>query len=1324
MNLVYRLLPLVLLAHLSPWLHAQIAVTPISGTPQSTLFGTPFGNALRVMVTDGGNPISGIAVTFTPPSPSAASAMLSSTTAVTDATGIASVTATANFTTGKYNVTATSLGASAVFALTNLSTPPSVITASPTVPESALLGTGFARPLQVTITDGNGIAASGIVVTFAGPATGASAVLSSNAAITNDSGVASVSATAGSLAGSYTVTATAGALSAAFAMTNEQSTTVTLFSPSNPTTFGAPLTLTAVVNGSSPSGRVAFFDGFSLLGTKTTSASLVTLTTILLAPGSHKLAAVYRDDVHSVIGTSNIVTEVVQATALASLAAQSALNLPATSYVAVGDFNGDGKADIVSVSGTSGSGVLTVLLGKGDGTFQQPLTSPVPSVGQLTLGDFNDDGYTDLAVTSFNTTVLLGNGDGTFHVGNTFAVGNLPSSSVLTDFNNDGNADLVSSGSQANGMLFSSAQALLAGNGDGTFAVTTSNLFFGPPLVAADVNGDGKVDLVGANFLSPGGPAGVLGTVLVGNGDGTFQKPASINLGGQASSLLAADFNGDGKIDLAAGLTSIGGTNSFAATRVLLGNGDGTFQAPMSFSIGQAMLTGDFNGDGIIDLVAADTSGNTVILLGNGDGSFRSGPTVGVGSPVAVADFNGDGRPDIVLTNPATGAVNIALGAGSSMITITATGGTAQSAGTGSPFGLPLQVTVRNSGAPLGGAAVTFSAPTSGASATLSASSAVTNASGVAGVTATANAIAGNYVVTATYQGQTASFSLSNTTFAFITATGGTPQSATLGAMFASLLQATVKDSFGNPVSGVTVTWSAPASGASSILSGTSSVTNANGVASITAVANQIAGAYVVTAGVGTPTASFFLTNTPSGNTDLALGKTATQSSNLPGYTTVGANLAVDGNTDGNFFDGSVTHTNPDPNAWWQVDLGSSATVNSIVIWNRTDCCGNRLSDYWVFVSNMPFQATDTPATLATRAGTFASHQTTMPNPSATINAGGFQGQYVRVQLSGTNNLSLAEVQVLGTPGGSSSTNVALGKQATQSSNLPGYTTVGANLAVDGNTDGNFFDGSVTHTNLDANAWWQVDLGGAATVNSIVVWNRTDCCGNRLSDYWVFVSNTPFLATDTPATLATRASTFASHQTTSPAPSTSISVGGFQGRYVRVQLSGTNNLSLAEVQVLGTGGSTTTNVALGKITAQSSNLPGYTTVGSALAVDGNTDGNFFDGSVTHTNPDANAWWQVDLGASASISSIVISNRTDCCSDRLSDYWVFVSDTPFQATDTPTTLSTRAGTFSSHQTTAPGPQGTITIPGAQGRYVRVQLSGTNYLSLAEVQVFGQ
>jgi hypothetical protein len=149
-----------------------------------------------------------------------------------------------------------------------------------------------------------------------------------------------------------------------------------------------------------------------------------------------------------------------------------------------------------------------------------------------------------------------------------------------------------------------------------------------------------------------------------------------------------------------------------------------------------------------------------------------------------------------------------------------------------------------------------------------------------------------------------------------------------------------------------------------------------------------------------------------------------------------------------------------------------------------------------------------------------------------------------------------------------------------------------------------------------------------------------------------------------------------------------------------------------------------THLAMGNQTLQSSTLNGYASAGSQSAADGNIDGNFLHGSTTHTNREANAWWQVDLGETRDLDAIVIWNRTDCCSERLTDYWVFVSDAPFDAGDTPATLQRRSGIWSSHQTSAPNPSTRLKLDGTEGRYVRVQLSGTGSLSLAEVQVFGK
>jgi hypothetical protein len=1358
-------------------LGSTVTVTPTAGTPQYTIISTAFPIPLQVTVKNGPNPVSGATVTFAAPTVYGveASATFPSSTAITDANGVASATAIANFRAGIYSVTATALGVSAVFSLSNLDAPPSVFTASP-AQQSALLGTAFAKPLQVTLTDSNGYPASGVTVQFSVPAGGASAVLSSATAVTNALGVASVTATANNTAGRYTVTATAAGLSTSFSLTNLQPVTVTLASSSNPSNLGAPVTLTATMSSPAATGRVTFFDGVAILETKTVSSGVASFSTVLLSAGVHKLTAYYRDDANSLVGTSNAVTLTVKAAAGGAFITQNPVGTPAGSSVAVGDFNHDGKVDIAFPAGF----VVTVLLGKGDGTFQAPVDYPIATGGSATsivAADFDGDGNTDLATSG--GSILFGKGDGTFRP----AVNNTAAGSPLAvgDFNGDGKPDIIYAfvqqefapvvfgpeirPSPRDGYFYYVLNVnLQLGNGDGTFgspilyaslAASSSQVFAG--LLVADFNGDGKPDVV--VLPSDAGPS-----IVLGNGDGTGQAPASISLGGfsPSNSLLAGDFNGDGKTDVV-----VGGL-------VLLGNGDGTFQPLVNYPLVRAVASGDFNGDGITDLVVANASGNTGILYGRGDGTFQQELTFSAGAPLAVTDFNGDGKADLLTSNGF--GITVLLGAtpstgGGPPASITAIAGTPQSTLVDTAFPNALQASVKDpNGLPVGGATVTFTMPSTGASAILSTVTALTNASGVASVTATANNIPGTFAVTASVAGFSTSFPLTNLLGNFNLAQGKTAsQSSTFpgyaAAGPASALDGNTDGSFSDgsvtatnldtnawwqvdlgatTAVGSVVIWNRtdccgtrlndfwvfisntpflPTDTPSTLQNraGTfsSHQTSAPNPSTLVAAGGAI-GRYVRVQLSGANYLSLAEVQVFAG-TNLALNKPATQSTNY--YSTSVAGLAVDGNTDGNFFDGSVALTASGfPNAWWQVDLGASATVSSVVVWNRTDaCCISQLSDFWVFVSDTPFSSLDTPATLQNRAGTFSSHQTSAPNPSTAIVVQA-QGRYVRVQLSGQNFLGLAEVQVFGTVG-PAPMNIAQGKLASQSSTFPGYASASASSAVDGSTDGNFGDGSVTATNADPNAWWQVDLGASAGVSSIVVWNRSDCCGSRLGDYWVFVSDTPFLPTDTPATLQNRPLTFSSHQGAAPNPSTTIAAAA-QGRYVRVQLSGTDYLSLAEVQVFGVGGAPApTNVALGKAATQSSTLPGYATDGAAAAVDGSTDGNFFDGSVTATNLDPNAWWQVDLGASTFVSSILIFNRTDCCGSRLNDYWVFVSDTPFLASDTPATLQNRPGTFSSHQTAAPNPSTTIAA-GAQGRYVRVQLTGANYLSLAEVQVFGQ
>lgn len=311
---------------------------------------------------------------------------------------------------------------------------------------------------------------------------------------------------------------------------------------------------------------------------------------------------------------------------------------------------------------------------------------------------------------------------------------------------------------------------------------------------------------------------------------------------------------------------------------------------------------------------------------------------------------------------------------------------------------------------------------------------------------------------------------------------------------------------------------------------------------------------------------------------------------------------------------------------------------------------------------------------------------------------------HASVPFSFANNYSrLVEVEAYSTIG---STNLALGRPATQSSTL--YTTAAA--AVDGNTDGFFGNGSVTHTSNTLQPWWQVDLGSVQTVGSIKLWNRTDCCPERLSNFYVLVSDVPFTSTDLMTTLGQ--SGVSNYYTPGQVSVSSTINIARTGRYVRVQLAGTNSLSLAEVQVMSA-----VNLATGKPASQSTTL--YTT--AAAAVDGNTNGNFGAASTTHTENTFQPWWQVDLGASQTLDNIRLWNRTDCCGDRLSNFYVLVSDQPFVSTNLTTTIN-QAGVSAYYTPGQAGVSYTINV-GRTGRYVRVQLAGTNFLSLAEVEIFG-
>jgi hypothetical protein len=332
-----------------------------------------------------------------------------------------------------------------------------------------------------------------------------------------------------------------------------------------------------------------------------------------------------------------------------SFAPHSDFFAPTPSSLAVGDFNGDGKLDVVTAGGNGGG----VLLGTGSGSFGTP-TSPFvvgSDARSIAVGDFNGDGKQDLAVAnsgSNNVSVLMGTGSGSFSAATNYTVGTNPRSIAVGDFNGDGKPDLVTANHG------SSDVSVLLGAGSGSFGAAANYIvdagsILQPTSVAVgDFNDDGVPDLAVTS------EQGDEVSVLRGTGDGRFRAPLPFATGNVPASIAVADFSGDGNQDLA-----VANTGSFGSSdvSVLLGVGFGFGQQTRYAVDGETLsvAVGDFNGDRKPDIVTANNAGHDVsVLLGSGSGSFGAASNFAAGaSPnaVAVGDFNGDGSPDLVVAN-------------------------------------------------------------------------------------------------------------------------------------------------------------------------------------------------------------------------------------------------------------------------------------------------------------------------------------------------------------------------------------------------------------------------------------------------------------------------------------------------------------------------------------------------------------------------------------------------------------------------------------------------------------------------------------------------
>jgi hypothetical protein len=339
--------------------------------------------------------------------------------------------------------------------------------------------------------------------------------------------------------------------------------------------------------------------------------------------------------------------------------------------IAMADFNGDGKLDI-AVSNEN-SNTITVFLNNGDGTFKDPIATTVQTngalnIGAIVTGDFNEDGKPDLVVATIaggqSNLVLLGKGDGTFQ-----ETGSIPNSfgffqAKAVDVNGDKHLDIVAG---ANGNL-----SVALGKGDGTFG--SANFLPNGPLFnsdmgidVGDVTGDGKLDIVGADWEPNAGDI----VVFNGIGDGTFNAPTwQTPAFTSPESVALADFNGDGKLDVL-----VGYSEGSAAIGLGIGNGNfyldeseqlTVYSALPQYGNGIYVQAADLDQDGKPDALVLDYLAGVFTVALNNAKDISSGTkyaySIAPGlADLAVGDLNGDGVPDVVLVNNKTNMISVFL---------------------------------------------------------------------------------------------------------------------------------------------------------------------------------------------------------------------------------------------------------------------------------------------------------------------------------------------------------------------------------------------------------------------------------------------------------------------------------------------------------------------------------------------------------------------------------------------------------------------------------------------------------------------------------------
>ncbi len=857
----------------NPGLPSSIIAT--SGTPQNAQVNTTFPDTMKALVRDSsGNPVPGVIVTFVAPSSGPGGSFEGSNQVFTGPNGVAVAPRfTANNTAGRYQVTASVQGVAtpAVYDLTNTPGPPATISPFGAMSQSTVVGTTFPLPVQAIVRDAFGNPVPNRVVTFTSPSTGASCNFPSSGigtATTNDSGVASIVAVANTIAGQYTVTATVvGAQSPAFyTLTN-------LAAP--------PATMTAT-RGSGQSAQVGTRFPIDLEATVSDAfGNPVPNALIRFTPPSSGPSGTFQNGIDTVRTDQN---------GLARAFPLTANNIAGGPYpvvaTALGGTSPTASYSLTNLSGPPGS--IQVLQGSGQST-QVNTTFPVrfrvlvrdsngnpvrgrpvrfEAPGGGATGIFQASGGTATDVdTDTNGVAEASAFTANLRAGAYLVTASAPNVSMPVQFfmrNLPGPPRRIRqiAGSPQQAQVSTAFPVNFQAEVLDTFFNGTSNtlvrwlappqsgpsgtFFAGRDTMRTDTNGIATAAVFVANIRS--GQYFVKG--VVDNVPDTAWYDLR-NLPGPAAFITATD-----------GMNQTTRVNtpfpSFLRVVVRDGALNGVPNALVRFTYPLTGPSGSFENG--VDTVRTDDFGFAT--------SARFIANTTAGSFVVRASTDGVTQSaDFRLTNTAT-----------SPLTIVATGGSPQATQVNTLFPLRLQALVRDTFAnPVSNAVVTFTPPSSGPGGSFEGGNSVlTNDSGVAVSNPfRANSIAGSYLVRGEVQGLnlTVNYNLTNTTGApgSITIVAGRTQTAVVNSVFDTAFSVLVTDNFGNPVSGVEVTFTAPTTGASGSFAGgaTSTVvqTLANGIATAGAFrANTIAGAYTLTASspsIGAP-ATFNLTNVPA----------------------------------------------------------------------------------------------------------------------------------------------------------------------------------------------------------------------------------------------------------------------------------------------------------------------------------------------------------------------------------------------------------------------------------------------------------------------------